>query len=138
MASELSEARKAVTRGRADEALVHLWNAVEPARLAGDTRELRTIGQLAGRIHQLGDEGQQREAERLLETVQGAVEVERAPEATVALPGGDGDGSFLAEEEAAEEIEEEQGGRGRLSQWLVPLIFLVIIVVNIVARATGD
>lgn len=136
MASELSEARKAVGRGRADEALVHLWNAVEPARIAGDVGELRTIGRLAARIHELGDEGQQREAERLLEAVHGAVEGERAPEATVALPGADGDGGFLGEEEAAAEVEEAEGG-GRVTRFLVPLIILGVILFNVLAGILG-
>lgn len=139
MASELSEARKAVARGRADEALVHLWNAVEPARLAGDADELGMVGRLAQRIHEVGDEGERRDAERLLEAVQRAAEDAREPEATVALPGANGDGGFVPEEEAAAEVgdaESEPGGR--LARYVLPLIFLIIVIVNVLAGLLGD
>jgi hypothetical protein len=139
MTGELREARKAVTRGRADEALVHLWNALEPARLAADTAELRTIGGLAERVREVGDEGERREAERLLEALRSAVDEEREPEATVALPGENGDGGFLPEDEAAGEVEEEQSGPGgRLAQLLIPLIIFVIVLINVLAGLFGD
>jgi hypothetical protein len=139
MASELSEARKAVSRGRADEALVHLWNAVEPARLAGDSAELRRIGQLAERVREVGEEGQRQEAERLLEALRSAFDEEREPEATVALPGENGDGGLLPEDEAAAEVEEEQSRPGgRLAQLLVPLIIFVIVLINVLAGLFGD
>ena len=139
MASELSDARRAVTRGRADEALVHLWNAVEPARLAGDSAELRRIGQLAERVREVGEEGQRQEAERLLGVVRSALDEEREPEPTVALPGANGDGDFLPEDEAAAEVEQEQSGPGaRLAQLLVPLIIFVIVLINVLAGLFGD
>jgi hypothetical protein len=53
---------------------VHLWNAVEPARLAGDAGRLRAIAGLAQRVRSQGDEGEAREAERLLDTLRDAVE----------------------------------------------------------------
>src|SRR5688500_16692771 len=109
MAGELGEARKALTHGRADEALVHLWNAVEAARLAGDSAELHKIARLAEGIRELGDEGEQREADRLLDVLRRAAEDEREPEATVALPGANGDGGVLPEDEAAAEVEEQAG-----------------------------
>ena len=139
MAGELSEARKAVARGRADEALVHLWNAVEPARLAGDSAGLRRIGQLAERVRELGEEGERQEAERLLEALRTAFDEEREPEATVALPGENGDGGFLPEDEAAGEVGEEQSGPGtRFAQLLIPLIILVIVIINVLAGLFGD
>jgi hypothetical protein len=139
MASELSEARRAVTRGRADEALVHLWNALEPARLAADSAELRRIGGLAERVREVGDEGERREAERLLEALRSAFEDEREPEATVALPGENGDGGLLPEDEVAAEVEEEQSGPGaRFAQLLIPLIILVIVIINVLAGLFGD
>jgi hypothetical protein len=139
MAGELSEARRAVTRGRADEALVHLWNAVEPARLAGNSAELRRIGRLAERVREVGDEGERREAERLLETLRGAAEDAREPEATVMVPGGNGDGDFVLEKEAAGEVGEEQSGPGaRFAQLLIPLIILVIVIINVLAGLFGD
>ena len=139
MAGELSAARRAVTRGRADEALVHLWNAVEPARLAGNSAELLRIARLAERIRDLGDEGEQREADRLLDILRRAAEDEREPEATVALPDANGDGGVLPEDEAAAEVEQEQSGPGaRLAQLLVPLIILVIVIINVLAALFGD
>jgi hypothetical protein len=138
MAGDLGEARKALTHGRADEALVHLWNAVEAARLGGDSTELRRIGRLAERIRELGDEGEQREADRLLDVLRRAAEDEREPEATVALPGANGDGGVLPEDEAAAEVEEEAGPRGRLAQLLVPLIIFVIVLINVLAGLFGD
>jgi hypothetical protein len=142
MRKELNEARKALGKGRADESLVHLWNVLEPARMSGDRRTLGAIAQLAIEIRERGEPVEQREAERLLEEVRETVEEEEAgaeAEPVVALPSSANGDGFVTEGEAAGEIEEEQEGRGgRLSQWLVPLIFLIIIVVNIVARYTGD
>jgi hypothetical protein len=139
MAGELGEARKAFRHGRADEALVHLWNAVEAARLTGDSAELRRIGGLAERIRELGDEGEQREADSLLDVLRRAAEDEGEPEATVALPGANGDGGVLPEDEAAVEVEEEESGPGgRLAQLLFPLIILVIVIINVLAGLFGD
>src|SRR5687768_2487088 len=138
MASELREARKAVARGRADEALVHLWNALEPARLAEDAGELVMIGRLAQRIGEFGDEGERRDAERLLEIVRSAAEDEREPEATVALPGTNGDGGFLPEEEAAEVEDAESEPDGRFARYALPLVFLIIVIVNVLAGLLGD
>lgn len=137
MRNELKEARKALERGRADESLVHLWNVLEPARLAGDRRTLGAIAQLAMRISEGGEATEQREAARLLEAVRETAADEAEPEATVALPGGNG-GAYVPEAEAAGEVEAEQETRGRLSQFLIPLIFLIIIAVNVIARLTGD
>jgi uncharacterized small protein (DUF1192 family) len=139
VADELSEAKKAVARGRADEALVHLWNALEPARLAEDAGELVMIGRLAQRIGEFGDEGERRDAERLLEAVRSAAEDEREPEATVALPGTNGDGGFLPEEEAAAEVEDaESEPGGRFARYALPLVFLIIVIVNVLAGLLGD
>jgi hypothetical protein len=70
VAGGLSEARAALTRGDADLALVVLWNEVEAARVRGDERTLRAISALAQAIAAGGDEGQRREAERLVEQLQ--------------------------------------------------------------------
>jgi hypothetical protein len=66
------EARGALRKGRSAEALVHLWNALEPARLAGDRRRLDAIGGLAAHIAASGEEADRREAERLLEATREA------------------------------------------------------------------
>ena len=69
MSDGLKQVQKALGRGDADEALVLLWNALEPVRIAGDRGALRTIEQLATQIARAGDEAQQREAKRLLEAL---------------------------------------------------------------------
>jgi hypothetical protein len=66
------EAKTALRHGRSAEALVHLWNALEPARLAGDRRRLDAIGGLAAHIAAGGEEADRREAERLLEATREA------------------------------------------------------------------
>ena len=73
MTDALKQARKALARDAADETLVLLWHELEAARLAGDDRALRTIERLAGQVSREGDESQQREAERLLETMRGTL-----------------------------------------------------------------
>ena len=85
MSTDLGQARKAVRRGAADEALVYLWNALEPARLARDGSALETIGRLAHTIAENGDSSQRRDAERLLEAVQTTVAEEEETPATARL-----------------------------------------------------
>jgi hypothetical protein len=134
---ELKEARKALAKGRADESLVHLWNVLEPARLAGDRGDLRTIAQLAEEIHARGEPVEQREAERLLQEVRETTEQEGEPEAVVSYQGGRNGGGYVPEGEAAEEIEGEQT-RGGLSRFILPAIFLIIVIVNVIAGLTGE
>ena len=80
--NELAQARAALRRGRPSEALVFLWNALEPARLSGDTSALRSLGGLAERIARTGDDGERREAEHLLEELRGVARHEAAAPAT--------------------------------------------------------
>jgi hypothetical protein len=135
MRKELNEARKALDKGRVDESLVHLWNVLEPARLARDRRALGAIAQLATQIREHGEPVEQREAERLLQEVRETAAEEGEPEPEVALPGGRNGDGYVPESEAAGEIEEEQAGRG-LSRFLLPLVLLIIIIVNVVTRLT--
>jgi hypothetical protein len=137
MQKELKEARKALAKGRADESLVHLWNVIEPARLAGDRNALGAIAQLATEIQQRGEPVEQREAQRLLEELHETAAEEGEPEAVVSLPGGGNGGGYVTEGEAAEEVEAEQQP-GRISRFLIPLIFLVIVIVNVIAGLTGE
>jgi hypothetical protein len=134
---ELKEARKALAKGRADESLVHLWNVLEPARLAGDRRELGAIAQLADEIHARGEPVEQREAERLLQEVRETAEQEGEPGPVVSYPGSGNGGGYVIEGEAAEEVEGEQKG-GRLSRFILPTIFLIIVIVNVIAGLTGE
>jgi hypothetical protein len=85
VSTDLDQARRAVRRGAADEALVFLWNALEPARLAGDGSALETIGRLAHTIAEKGDSSQRRDAERLLETLQTTVAEDEEMPATARL-----------------------------------------------------
>ena len=138
MRKELKEARKALAKGRADESLVHLWHVLEPARLAGDRGDLRMIAQLAEEIHARGEPVEQREAERLLQEVRETAEQEGQPEAVVSYPGSGNGGGYVPEGEAAgEEVEGEQTGSG-LSRYILPAIFLIIVIVNVIAGITGE
>jgi hypothetical protein len=55
MADEVAQARRALGVGNVDEALVLLWKALEPARLADDRATLREIAEVAAAIP--NDEG---------------------------------------------------------------------------------
>jgi hypothetical protein len=137
MRKELKEARRALAKGRADESLVHLWNVLEPARLAGDRRELGAIAQLATEIRERGESVEQREAERLLEEVRETALEEGQPEPVVSVPGSGNGGGYVTEGEAAEEVEGEQSGGG-IARFILPAIFLVIVIVNVIAGLTGE
>jgi hypothetical protein len=135
---ELKRARKSLARGRVDEALVLLWNALDPARLEG-ARALRELERLAIAVGERGDEGQQREAQRLLEAVRETpAESDWIEQSTVleeARPGGDTHDAVPAE--APPEIEREAPvGRG-LGRYAIPAIFLLIVLVNVLARVLG-
>jgi hypothetical protein len=134
---ELKEARKALARGRADESLVHLWNVIEPARLAGDRRALGEIAQLATEIRERGEPVEQREAERLLEDVRETAAEEGVPQPVVSVGGGGNGGGHVTEGKAAEEVEEEQS-QGGLGRFILPAIFLIIVIVNVIAGLTGE
>lgn len=161
MADDVKEAERAVARGRPDEALVYLWNAVEPARIAEDARALQRIARVAQRIVQAGEAGEQREAQRLLETLRPAAaraaavaaapvpapepvaaapfprrelpveEAEVAPEEIVVT------GDWVPEEaQAPGRADEAEGApkRSGLGRFVVPLVFLVIVLVNVLNR----
>jgi len=139
------EARGALRRGRSAEALVHLWNALEPARLAGDRKRLETIGGLAAHAAASGEEGERAEAERLLEAVREAAaepgSFAGAEDVGTASVGGETPrelehfgledaGPSLPSEDAAEP-DEEAGGRrsGVPSIWTILIILFVIITI---------
>ena len=153
--NQLAQARAALRRDRPSEALVFLWNAVEPARLAGDAGALRSIGGLAERIAQSGDEAERREAERLLEQIRGVARHETAVPATEevgaevsvggttvgaeptiadALEGRD----VPLEEEFDVEDEAPEASRGaRLMNIVWLLIALGVVALNVI-RGLGD
>lgn len=135
MSDGLKQARKALGRGDADEALVLLWNALEPVRIAGDRGALRTIEQLATEIARAGDEAQQREAKRLLEALGASVpqdEPVRPATARADVERGDEEAET---EEAAPEAEAPRGLRlGPIVWFLVLLAFLLF---NLLSNARG-
>ena len=132
--SELRRARRSAARGRIDEALIYLWNTLEPARLEGGAA-LSELRRLAAVISKVDDEGQRREAERLLEAIRRSSDT--APVA-VAVREHDGhaalaDAQVDAERDAAEPVA-ERSTRGRL---LLPIILALIILINVIARAVS-
>lgn len=137
------EARGALRRGRSAEALVHLWNALEPARLAGDRRALDTIGGLAAHIAAGGEEGDRREAERLLAAAReaavepgafagaehvGTASVGGEPAHELDHFGVEDAGPGPERVEAPDEAEEERRS-GVPSIWTILIILFVIITI---------
>ena len=133
-------ARRALARGKTDEALLILWNEVEPARLAGDAATLHDIGRVAQAIRSAGDPGQQREAERLLETL-ARIGAEGEAPAPVAVTGGRAEPVPTTVEDVAATAEEAEQGNGRLGRmaslvWIV--LFLLIVIVNALRGIGGE
>jgi hypothetical protein len=121
---ELKAASKSLARGRTDEALVYLWNAVEPARLEGG-RALSDLRRLATLIAARGEEGHRREAQRLLEALGvDAEEVKQIEVGVLREPAAEG-------EAEADEVEKRGSRAGRL---LIPLFFLMLVLLNVIAR----
>ena len=136
MQKELTGAKKALDRARPDESLVYLWNALEPARFAGDERALRTIAGLAERIRAEGESVERREAERLLEALRQDTEAERP----VAIARADEESEVVVpaerepgpEEFAIDERSEMETARGsRAGSLIFFLIFLAVVVLNV-------
>ena len=136
------EARSALRRGRSSEALVHLWNALEPARLAGDRRRLDAIGGLAAHIAQGGEEADRAEATRLLEAAREAASepggfagVEDVGTASVGgeaaheLPDFGVEDAGPGPERAEEPDEAEAQQRAAPSLWTILIILFVIITI---------
>jgi hypothetical protein len=134
MAGGVDQARKAVRRGASDEALVFLWNALEPARLAGDGAELERIGRLAHVIARAGDESQKREARRLLQSLDVAVAEEGGAPATARL---DADVSAVGEkleEEVVQDGGTQAGSRLPLGTILWFLIIFAVVAMQVARR----
>jgi hypothetical protein len=150
---EVAHARAALRRDRPSEALVFLWNALEPARLAGDAAALRAIGGLAERVARVGDEGERREAERLLEEIREVARHEAGVPATEQVGaevsvGGDRMASEptlpdevgrppYAEEADADAETAEPGRRAGIVNLIWLLLVLGVVLLNIL-RGAGD
>lgn len=130
MRDGIKQARSALRRGDADAALVILWNEVEPARLEGDRGSLRAIGGLATAIAQGGEEGQQAEAQRLLEVLQQA-SGER--DATQVLEGEVRAAGFEPGQEEEVDVEPAETPGFRLGGLVWLLILIAIVVINILS-----
>ncbi len=129
--SKVGEARAAVARGANDEALVLLWNELEPARLADDRSALATIEALAHRIATQGDEAQRREAERLLETL-GAASGQEATPATARIEGAVTTGGERVDQTFEQETRAKSPARGLGTiVWL--LLVLAVILFNVLS-----
>ena len=131
MADPVRSARKALARGATTEALVHLWNGLEPARIAGDTSRLNAIAGLAQRVREQGEESDAREADRLLDAVRGTAEREGGVPATERI-----EATVAAGGEPLEEFgPDEEGSRaGRFGN----LIWLVLVVLVVLFNLIGQ
>lgn len=144
MSRDLKNARKSLNDGRVDEALLYLWNALESARLEGG-RALQELERLAVAAAQQGDESQKAEAQRLLESLREvpavAEEVESATVQEAAPPDTEeeeGSESAPPPEREPEPDAEPPRAQRNLGRYAIPAIFLLIVVVNLLARAFGD
>jgi hypothetical protein len=126
----IKQARAALRRGDADAALVILWNEVEPARLEGDRGSLRAIGGLATAIAQGGEEGQQAEAQRLLEVLQQAA---GEGDATQVLEGEVRAAGYEPGEEQEVDVEAAETPGFRLGGLVWLLILIAIVIINILS-----
>lgn len=147
MSDDLKKARKSLNEGRVDEALLYLWNALEPARLEG-RRAVRDVAQLAVAAARRGDESQKAEAQRLLdslselsddadaEAAETVTVQDAAPPAPSPEPGAETE--TAAGTEAESEPDPETPARRNLGRYAIPAIFILIVLVNVLARALGD
>jgi len=139
------QARRALSRGDVDAALVHMWNAVEPLRLSGDGSGLEDVARMATHVAAHGDGSQAREAERLLEEVRRTVDPDALRPAAVTAASGvstvGGRPEAPAEwddvdwgdvEPPVEEVEPEPSGP-RIGPLVWALIVAAFVIFNIVS-----
>lgn len=141
MANGATAARRALGRGATAEALVHLWNELEPARLSGDRGRLNALARLAEEVRQRGDEADRHEAERLLRELQEHAEAPQAVPATAVLDaevtrtgGADGGAGGAASDAEAEQPAETGSPLGGLANWLWLVFVLLIVLANVLGQ----
>jgi hypothetical protein len=141
MTDGVRAARKALGRGSPGEALVLLWNELEPARIAGDRGRIGQIAGLAQRIQREGDEGEAREAERLLESLRGALEEDGFAPATARLDAEVSAGGQAYEADpaagAAYDVDpeaEQSSAAGRRGNLVWVALIVLIILINVVGQ----
>ncbi len=141
------DARRALARGQTDEALVDLWNALEPLRLDDDRAGLKAVGEMAAQIAARGDGSQVREAERLLGQVRALLQRDAVAE-PVTVGGGNPDvvvfsetagydgadeSEYEGEYDAEYEPPEEDDVRPKLGRLVWALIVAAFVIFNIVS-----
>jgi hypothetical protein len=129
-------ARRALARGATAEALVHLWNELEPARLSGERGRMNELARLAEEVRQRGDEADGHEAERFLGELR---ELTEAPTATATAPptavlDAEVDRPVEVPDDAAEPPAEDRSPAGGLANWLWVVFVLVIVLANILSQ----
>ena len=127
------QARKALARGHPDQAITLLWNAIEPARLAGDRRALAAIEQLALSVSREGDESQRHEAEKLLAALRGASEEADGP-----ATGRVEVGTLTAVEDGERVGEEEVGAQAGRGVGLGTIIWLLLVIAVVILNVLGQ
>ena len=136
--SKLRDASRAVGRGASAEALVLLWNELEPARIAGDEGALAGIESLANAIAASGDEAEQREAGRLLELLDRYRRDEAPVGATARIEGELSPVGAEVNETVEQGEAEESGGRGGgLGGLLWLLLLAAIVLFNLLGDLVG-
>jgi hypothetical protein len=132
--SGIPAARRALARGATAEALVHLWNELEPARLSGQRGRLNELARLAEEVRRRGDEADQYEAERFLGELREQAEAPVAAAPATAVLDAEveraGDVVGDAEREPSAEDESRAGG---LANWLWVVFVLVIVLANVLS-----
>jgi hypothetical protein len=140
VADPIDRAARAARRGSADEALVLLWNELEPARLSGDRGALGAIDGLARYIAR--DEQHRHEAERLIEAVAATVAAGGAERAATAVVDAEVErGGEIGEAAEAAEADEPETQKGRgfgVGNLVWVLILLGVLILNILGRVDGD
>ena len=133
MSEGVRQARKVLARGYPDEAVVLLWNAIEPARLAGDRRALAAIEHLALSLSREGDESQRREAEKLLRALRKASqEADRPATGHVEV------GTLTAAEDGERVGEEEVGAQAGRGIGLGTILWLLVVIAIVILNVLGQ
>jgi hypothetical protein len=144
------DARRALDRGEVDEALLVLWNLIEPLRLEGDRAGLHRVTDLADEIATVADGAYASEAERLVAAVGRATSDEpavttvigqRVPDtleqwATVLLGGDAGRADDLGGDVRADG--DEAPGEESRGRRLGPIVWAVLLGLFVLLQVLGN
>jgi hypothetical protein len=135
VASGTQAARRALARGATAEALVHLWNELEPARLSGERGRMNELARLAEDVRQRGDEADRHEAERFLDELRELTEAPTATAPATVVLDAEVDRPVEVPDDAEAESPAEDGSRaGGLANWLWVVFVLVIVLANVLSQ----